>query len=211
MSSLTDRYDSAVKMMHKLDAYRNVLNKQKYDLQKVIAEKEHRDLVLSKVIALYGVISAQQRDLLGENLEKIVTYGLKTVFNDGVYEFCVEIGTRGDYPTMNLFVLDKGKERDIMNGDGGGLANVCGFLLQILYVCLLGDRIRKFIVMDEALNNLSGGHRDNMGQLIRELCDKLDFQILFITHQHEYRDYGDVVYDLALDEHRHTKATKILQ
>jgi predicted ATPase len=85
-------------------------------------------------------------------------------------------------------------ERDVYTEMGGGVADVLSFLLQFIVVYLLRDRIQPILLLDEAFKHLSVEFREDMAELLRELCDRTGVQILMVTHDPIYERVADRVY-----------------
>lgn len=187
---------------------RNSLLKQSEEFSVEISNREEYEFLIDKVIALFNSIGDAQRQVLKEKIDEVVTYGIQTVFSENC-DFSIVLGEQRGYPVMNFRLLKNGKERMILGGDGGGLVDLCGYLMQILFIVLMRGKIRNLIWFDEAFAHLSEGYRDKLCDLKQELCDKLDFQEVFITQQREYVNLGDVAYEVSLDENGHSQFERI--
>jgi len=69
-----------------------------------------------------------------ESVEKLVTYGLRTVFEDLALQFKVEVESKRGLQWMEPKLVDGGVEAPILDAFGGGPASVVAFLLR-LHVC----------------------------------------------------------------------------
>lgn len=205
---MNDRLDNCLDWVKKKKVQRDLLLDQKESLLKEIKRIKNDREILVKVIALFGEIGLKQRELLGNRVESIMTYGVRSVFCSDD-NFKIEISEKRSYPTMDFVIERDGKGRAILDGDGGGLADICGFLLQLLVITLLKDRVRPFLFIDEALVHLSEEYRESMADLIKELANKVGLQLVFITQQREYVECADVAYLAELGDDGFTRLEKI--
>jgi DNA repair exonuclease SbcCD ATPase subunit len=94
----------------------------------------------------------------------------------------------------DLFLLDDGKECDIMNSYGGGVVSIISILLRIVTIVTLN--LRRILILDESLAQLSSNYTANAAQFFKELGATLNFTIIMVTHDHSYVEYADKVYEV---------------
>ena len=87
-----------------------------------------------------------------------------------------------------------------MSSRGGGVANIVSFLLRIIILLLIDPKAERFIGLDEPFNNLSPNYHDNLISTIKEISNKLNFQMLIITQQKSLESLGDIVYEFRQKE-----------
>ena len=178
------------------------------ELATEIAALEKGSAIYEKVNILFNSIGEQEQQELKHKIETLVTYGLRMVFEDE-YTFIIDTEIKGRQVEMTFAVEHGGVKADILTAHGGGVVCVSGFILQLLMVVLLRERIRPILFMDEALVQLSASHRERMAVLIKELCSKLSTQMVFVTHQPEYVEVADVAYNFSLNKSGRTVVKKL--
>jgi len=89
-------------------------------------------------------------------------------------------------------------ETPVMDARGGGLAAVIGFLLRLV-VGLMGrdPHDASLMVLDETFAHVSAEYLEPTGQFLREVVDRTGVQIILVTHQPEFAEYADRVYNFS--------------
>jgi len=146
--------------------------------------------VFEKVMLLFNNMGEEAQDILRSKLETLVSYGLQVVFQEK-YQFKMNTRILRGQVSMEFTVIKDGIETDVMFSHGGGIAVVVAFILQFVVLAILKGVVAPVLVMDEALAQLSENYRERMALFIRELVDKTDIQIIFVTHQLVYCDVAD--------------------
>ena len=189
---------------HELDAFKAQYNqdvgraKEIAETGKALASRvsgcEKSDILLRQVSALFRSMSEERQNILRKRIEKLISLGLKAVFEE-VFEFRINMATKADQVTVRMSVMDSsGLETDILGARGGGLAAVIGVLLQLVMLTFLGNRAAKVLFLDESFAHLSDEYVQRMAILLKMLSDKLDVQVILVTHQSEFLEYADKAY-----------------
>lgn len=121
----------------------------------------------------------------------LITYGLKTVFEDQNLTFTPEITKKNEKIHIELKTNDDGVEGGYKSF-GGSVAVIESFLLRIL--CLLKKKFVKLIILDETFAAVGKEYIANTGNLISELSKKIGLDVLLVTHQTEFQHNADHVY-----------------
>lgn len=83
----------------------------------------------------------------------------------------------------------------VMESRGGGVAATVGFLLRIVVMLLRGGTNQEnILVLDETFSMVSDEYLENVGAFLREIVEKTNIQILFVTHQKQFIEHADRVY-----------------
>lgn len=154
---------------------------------------EHGDDVeiLSAVLdILQGMEGAFQRNFQ-RSLAAIVSEGLSQVFGEEL-EVRIEASTRADMSAIHFRLIKDGNEEDIMEGQGGGYINIIAFLLRVLLILAARPLLRRLLVMDEPFPMVSPEFRQAMAEMVAALVERLDFQMIMVTHESEYVSIADV-------------------
>lgn len=127
-----------------------------------------------------------------ESVEKLVTYGLRTIFADQALTFRIEVTTKRGLQWYEPKILQGSVEAPILDAFGGGPATVVAFLLRVLVCRRLG--LAPVILLDEAFSMVSREYQSNVARLLRELADKLGLVILLVTHTEEFVEFAHHAY-----------------
>jgi DNA repair exonuclease SbcCD ATPase subunit len=143
----------------------------------------------------------EERQLQAQRvIEELVTRGLQTIF-DHTLSFHIVQTTKARTANVEFFVrtaLASGNVVDtpVMEARGGGVAATIGFLLRLVVLLLRSGNTREeqLMVLDETFAHVSAEYVPNVGEFLREIVDKTGVQIVMVTHQQEFVDFGDAVY-----------------
>lgn len=129
-------------------------------------------------------------------LRDLVSFGLRTIFEDSEYALDIEIMERGNDKTAELWLLIgqppsqlKVKVRDSI---GGGVRTVISVILRVFFI--LHYHQRRVITLDEALTDIAAEYMEGLARFIRYTIDELGFKWLAVTHDPRLMPYADRVY-----------------
>lgn len=133
-----------------------------------------------------------------QQIEGLVTQGLRTIFEDQALSFHVIPVVRSKRPEVDFIVRSTigstAVDTDVMDGRGGGLAATVGFLLRVVILLLSRDRQDTVLLLDETFAFLSEDRHAAMAQFLRELTDKTGVQIVMVTHTPALAEHADRIY-----------------
>jgi DNA repair exonuclease SbcCD ATPase subunit len=139
-------------------------------------------------------------------IEELVTRGLRTIF-DETLSFHIIQTTKAKTANVEFFVrtmLADGMVVDtpVMEARGGGVAATIGFLLRLVVLLLRARDTREenLLVLDETFAHVSVEYLQRVGEFLREIVDKTGVQIVMVTHQQEFVDFGDIVYRFTQED-----------
>lgn len=118
-----------------------------------------------------------------ERFEDLLTRGVRAIFNKE-YTVSIEFATQGNTLNADFFMtLPDGKKVNLARGEGGGMRDLVAVLQRILYLVLEPSRPAKLLMLDENLKALDVGRAPAAFTFIKELCQELGIQTIFVTHQ----------------------------
>jgi len=160
------------------------------------------------VSLLFQNISEQQQAVLIEKIERLVSLGLRSVFEEDM-TFIIKMQSKADQMNASFRLRDAtGLETDIMDAKGGGVAVLVGVLLQIVMLTLMRGRLAQVLFLDESFSHVSDEYVPRVAVLMNTLANKLGMQIVLVTHQPEFSEDADKVYRFAKKDGQ-TVVTKI--
>lgn len=174
-----------------IDGFYKAFIQQEKDLTETISNlKKDIDRDVKASAVLKHLLDTMVKDEI-ERMAGLITYGLKTIFDDQDLMFLPEITKKNNKINIEL----KTRNGDIEGGYkafGGSVAVIESFLLRIL--CLLKKKNAKLMVLDETFSAVGEEYIANTGKLIRELSKKIGLDVLLVTHQKEFQHNADNVY-----------------
>jgi len=156
---------------------------------------------LDRVTILLNSLGEERQLAAQSSIEELVTRGLRMIFDDTL-SFHITQSVRGKTPVVEFVVRttlgNDVIETPVMDARGGGLAAVIGFLLRLV-VGLMGrdPHDASLLVLDESFAHVSAEYLEPLGQFLREVVDRTGVQIILVTHQPEFAEYADRVYNFS--------------
>ena len=184
ISNLQSRVD-------RVDGFYKALLKQKSDI-----EEEKKGLleeceILSKTsIVLKHLLDTMVKDDVSR-MAGLLTYGLKTVFDDQNLSFSPVMTKKNEKIWIELKTENDGVEGEF-ESFGGSVAVIESFLLRV--ICMLKLKLAKLMLLDETFAPVGDDYIPNTSRLVSELSKKLGLDILLVTHQKEFQTFADCVY-----------------
>lgn len=175
-----------------------------------VADLESRIAILDEAMGALNSYADQTSTDLQTTIERLVTHGLRVVFNQEM-EFSLQTGMRGKYATTDFVIRskigDEWVETPVMAARGGGVAAVTGFILRLILL-LLRPNASHVLFLDETFAHLSEEYEPRLAEFIRELVDRTDVQIVMVTQSSAYDSAADVSYRLSNEDGR-TKVERL--
>ena len=133
------------------------------------------------------------QDHLATKLSGIVTKSLSTVFEEPI-EFVAQFIERRGVSECDLFLKIDGHEYDILNGQGGGIADVCSMCLQMAFIMLA--QVNRVLIIDEPARHMDLAAQERFIAVLQELCKELNFTIIMVTHSQAFTEGADKVFKI---------------
>lgn len=156
----------------------------------------NRIKLLEQAQAFLQKIAQSTQEKLKLNVEDIVNLALETCFpNEYVFKLNF-IVARGKTDAELVFLSQKtGRELDPMNTVGCGIIDVTSFALRLACYTLLIDT-DNVIILDEPMKFVSKDLLGNVSELIKKLSHKLNLQMIMVTHETQFVDVADKVFEV---------------
>ena len=181
---LKTRYD-------KLEGFYEALKARKASLEAEVALlKGETDLLSKASVVLKHLLDVMVKDEINR-MAGLMTYGLKTVFDDQRLTFVPVMSKKAE----KVYIELNTRNGDVEGGFGsfgGSVAVIESFLLRVL--CMLKMGLARFMVLDETFASVGAEYISSTSRLIGELSKKLGMDVLLVTHQMEFQTHADNVY-----------------
>lgn len=167
-----------------------------FSLETEKSELENKiDLAAKAIVVLQKLVKLKEEQTL-VRIEELVSTGLQRVFGDTTYKFNIISRVSRNQIGYSFTISNSENEEgyNILDGRGGGVANIVSLLLRVIVYLMIDPKGLRFIILDEAFNNVSPKYHEPLVTLIQELSNTLNFQILLVTHQPI--ELGDTKYEL---------------
>jgi len=197
--SLSDRLARLEDLVNREAVKVSVQEVEKVKLEISVKDKEELTTILSMVVELFKQMGGSHERELLIKLEQFVNYGLSIVFGEN-NKFLAEFRSEGKDVHVDFLIESNMARCDVVEAKGGGLAEVVSILLQFFFVIVVRGKIAPIFVMDTALVNLSDAYCEKASELLKELCDKLDLQLIFLTHSKDFGKFADKLYEFSQED-----------
>ncbi len=145
-------------------------------------------------------IAQETQEHLRFQIEDIVNLALETCF-PGEYTFQIKFEISRGKTEAELVFLDQKTQRQIdpMNASGGGVVDLTTFALRI--ACYALERgTDNVIVLDEPFRFLSRDLQQRAGEILKTLSERMNLQIIMVSHIGEIIDVADKVFEVKKNE-----------
>jgi len=175
----------------RLDGIYQGLKGQEKSLDAAILNLKSDIEILTKTSAvLKHLLDSMVKDEVNK-IAGLITYGLKTVFDDQNLVFVPEISKKNEKISIELRTNRDGIEGSF-DSFGGSVAVIESFLLRILYI--LKKKKPRLLLLDETFAPVGKEYIANTYRLVNELSKKLGIDILLVTQHRDFYEGADKVY-----------------
>jgi len=132
-----------------------------------------------------------------QGLAKLLSQGLSATFSDDIQVSVRTSEVRGA-TSMELRLTQGGVEiGNIIEGTGGSIVSMLNVLLRLLLLVSIRPPITPLLVLDEPFRMVESRHLPALGQLLRELGERLGVQLVIVSHEEALQDAADMVYEVV--------------
>ena len=161
-----------------------LLKSRKQRLEEIKTETEE---VLKSISVCQNVATEVQKQL-SVKIDTIVNLALATCFGDE-YTFKLNYVPARGKTEVEFLLLQNGKEIDPKEQNGGGLVDVLCFALRIAVFNI--SHTDDIMVFDEPFKFVSKGLREKVAEVVHTFSERLNIQIIEVTHVEELMDNSD--------------------
>jgi len=135
-----------------------------------------------------------------EVVEKLMTEGLQAVFHDQKLSVESQVNILRGKVSVDLLTVHERPDGTVIRGVtndafGGAVATVQSVLLRIIVMKRRG--LRPLLLLDESLPAFDGNYVQNMGEFLQLICERLEIDILLVTHNPALVDAANRAYRIV--------------
>lgn len=174
-----------------IGGFYGALKKQEADLEAEVKQlKEEVEILTKASVVIKHLLNIMVKDEISK-MADLITYGLKTIFEDQSLVFLPKILKKNEKIHIELKTVSNGLEGEF-SSFGGSVAVIESYLLRLL--CLLKKKMAKLMLLDETFAAIGDEYIANTSKLINQLSKKLGIDTLLLTHNKDFLNYADNVY-----------------
>ena len=183
--------------MNRREKLNEAVFKRKASLENMLVIRDDLELTLKEVSVteerkeIARKAAKLVQDHLATKLSGIVTKALSTVFEEPI-EFIAQFVERRGVSECDLFLRIGDYDYDILNGMGGGIADVCSMCLQMAFIMM--SQVNRVLIIDEPARHMDSVAQERFIAVLQELCQELNFTIIMVTHSQAFVEGSDKVF-----------------
>lgn len=181
-----------------LKTRKEMLEEREETLETKIEEHKKEIALQEKIEELFKHLLNKMVYRYAESFSEVTTEGLQKIFADQELSFRVDVEQRYGKIALDFVTVDGGIEGDTLESFGGGPASVESLILRILVLLRAG--LARYLFLDESLASLSEQYVPRCGEFLQQMCERMDVDILLITHNQSFLDYADTAYEATLSD-----------
>ncbi|KKL47291.1 hypothetical protein LCGC14_2337000 [marine sediment metagenome] len=153
----------------------------------------HEIDVLEKAQQVLQLLETTWRGKYQEALAALGSQGLNAVFTNDTYEVLLESTVKRGVTNLDIILVKNGERVRLKGGSGGSVVQVLSYLLRHIMTISHRPELRKLKALDEPFSMLNRAQRPALGELVKDITQRLDFQLIFSSDEDELVDVADVV------------------
>lgn len=193
------RLDRALGEVHRREGVVTVLKELVQDDEEQITKMKALEDNCKAAQHIIQTIAKATQMQVQKRISKVVTSALEAVFPEP-YELCLEFVSKRGRTEAVLSLLRQGSEEklDPMTATGGGVVDFTAFALRLCVWSMAKGKARNVFLLDEPFKFVSRDLIPHVGALLREVAERLEIQLIIITHDKAISKEADKAYKVEL-------------
>jgi len=162
-----------------------------------IGTLEHDRKSYNEGLLYLRALADQLKDKVKNRFEKVMTAAVQALLKDEHTSVHILQDFKRGRVTNELRIrsMINGQMTDLdpMTSEAGAMIDLLSFVIRVCLLLMNGSR---FLVVDEPFKMVSSKYIPDVGEFLRTLVDKLDMDIIIVTHKRQLEDYADFAYEL---------------
>lgn len=148
-----------------------------------------------KARIIFQEVAQETQQNLENHISNLVSLALKAVSPE-FPNFIAEMKIRRNQLECDFWFEKDGYRVPPKNSVGGGPKNVASFALVVSYWAM--DKNRATLILDEPFRDVSPDLQPNIGDMLRMISDKLNLQLIIVSHADMVNESADKVFEVDL-------------
>jgi len=159
-------------------------------------EKLKDNLLISKeALSIIQIVAKQTQENVQYHIDNIITSCLKNFGKD--YKFKCDFVIRREKTECDMYLDKNGEKLSPYDEVGGSILQICEFALRCSLWSLLKSKLNNFLFLDEPFNGIKKNLYDKLITVVQDISQKLNLQIIIISHDDEILNVADNVIKLT--------------
>ena len=170
------------------------------DNKRNVKRKKLEAIRLDKAAEIIKQVGLKTQQEFEVHISDLVSSAIASVFPDDPYQFKVIFVERRGRTECDLMLERDGELIDPLTGAGGGVIDIAVLALRLASINMQRGKLRPLLLLDEPFKMLSVDLQNRAGRMIKELSDKMDVQIIMVSHAHEAVEFADKVFQVSIKD-----------
>lgn len=189
-------FEKIEKLFNQSKGVKSQIQKQLCETKELRKHSENKLKLIEEAQVFLQKVAQSTQEKLKFQIEDIVNLALESVFPDE-YLFQMNFNVSRGKTEAELVFQDKrtGQPIDPMEASGGGVVDLTCFALRIAAFAL-ETGTDNLIIMDEPFKFVSKDLVLRAGEILKTLSQKMNLQIIMVTHITEFIEIADKVFEV---------------
>ncbi|MFX0132401.1 MAG: hypothetical protein ACFFDN_02020 [Candidatus Hodarchaeota archaeon] len=190
---IINKYNSLKDIYNNLLAKKSIYAEKIKEYEKEIKKSKRRLISIEKAQILLQTVAKELQNTLQIHIEDIVQSALDSCFPNE-YDFNIIFEIKRGQTEVNIFLQNGDDSVDPLNEIGGGVVDIISIALRLASWSL--SQTDSVIILDEPFKFLSADLRNFAGEMLKNLSEKLNLQIIMVTHMTEMINISNKVFEI---------------
>ena len=162
-----------------------------------LTENEKESSVVTKRIDTFtelrgflSEVSAEYRIKIWHTFNNLLTEALSRIFVKNI-KFEILLENYRNQPAIEVRITEDDNVLDPQKSSGGGMNDIISLIFKLIFVYLRD--CSNIIILDESLKFLSKEYLQNASDFLRDICERLEMQIILVSHKENLKTSADNV------------------
>ncbi len=176
---------------------KQILEEREKELTVAIKSQTMELHVLEQAQTTIQQVAQSTQAQLEYHINELASLALKSIF-DQPYELKVDFVVKRGKTEAEVYFVKDGVRMSPSNDSGGGAVDVAAFALRLSLWSLQNPKSRNTIILDEPFRFLSKDLHPKVGDLLKQVSERLGIQLIIVTHEKELQQYADKVFTVDM-------------
>lgn len=188
-------FDILNKTITQYEGQLDLLTKEQSTLEIQISKREKRLSAIEEAQIFFQTVAADTQNKLRYHIQDIVQSALDTCFPN-IYDFIIEFEIKRGQTEAKMYLEKDNNPMDARDSTGGGVVDIVAFALRIMTWTL--SSTDNVLILDEPFKDLSKDLHPLAGEIMQNLCDKLNLQIIMVSHESDIINSANRVFSVHI-------------
>lgn len=198
-----DRLQSFKNKLEQYKGQRDMIEKNIASLNDDLCKKEKELLRIQEAQLIIQEVAKQTQEQIKYEISEPISLAINSIFDTdeykAPYKFVFDFVIKRNKTECEYYLLNRdGEKENPIEDCGGGLIDIICFALR-LSICTIA-KTRKILILDEPFKWIDKSKEEKIGQLLKMISDKLQLQIIMVTHNNSYIEIADKHFNIKKKE-----------